>query len=296
MYIEPWRRRNRGDACAFVINKLESFGLRVDPSSRWGTLRRLFFAKDGSSRGLIPFDDPDFEFAVEGQRDLNQISFVFDVLPDDFLAANREKLRLLLRDPNLPQDAFKSSSGRDTQAELYIAAICWRAGLRPVALEEPDVRCVHNGLTFGLAVKRLKKNLDRLRDRVREAASQIQRSNLPGLIVLDVSLVGNPENLRLFDRLPEPLFGQYYRAAMTRFLDTHFGEFYELVRAKNTRGIIVMDSQVRLAGNDDWEHCGMTVGALTEMDDDRGAREFESIWAAIQRGIPNCLGEPSCGV
>ena len=153
MHIEPWKRRNRADAFEFVIGKLESYGLRVDVSSRWGKLRQLFFAADGAPRGIVLPDDPDFELVLEGQRDLNQLSFGFDVFPNDFLSSHLDKLRLLLQDPGLPQDAKKTSHGRNTQAELYAAAICWRAGLCPVTLDEPDVTCTHKEMKFGLAVK-----------------------------------------------------------------------------------------------------------------------------------------------
>jgi hypothetical protein len=46
-----------------------------------------------------------------------------------------------------------------------------------------------------------------LRDRVKDAASQIQRSTLPGLVVLDTALVGNPDNNRLWKPVPEEVFG-----------------------------------------------------------------------------------------
>ncbi len=291
MSVESWQRRNRGEACEFVIKKLEGFGLRVDASSRLGTLRRLFFEKDGTPRGIIPRDDADFEFALEGQRDLNQLSFAFDVLPNDFLRAHTSRLRLLLKDPSLPQDASKSSCGRDTQAELYAAAICWRAGLSPVTLDEPDVRCTHRDMTFGLAVKRLKKNQNRLQDRVKDAASQIQRSKLPGLVVLDTSLVGNPANNRLWQPVPQEVFGASYKLAMDSFFVRYVDSFRDWVRGKGVRGIVVMDSQIRLAMDGQWEHCGMNAGILTEVYNMRRRKEFESLWSAMQRGIPNLVAQ-----
>ena len=291
-HIEPCRRRNRADACEFVIGKLENLGLRVDPSSRWGKLRQLLFMADGTPRAMVSPTDPDFESALEGHRDLNQLSFVFDVLPDDFLAAHSDKLRLLLKDPGLPQDAKKTSHGRNTQTELYVAAICWRAGLRPVTLNEPDVRCVHKNMTFGLAVKRLKTNQSRLRDRVKDAANQIERSQLPGLIMLDTSLVGNPENNRLWNPVPCEVFEATYRIAMDVFVTRYIDEFREWVRGRGVRGIIVMDSQLRLAPDGDWEHCGMTAGIQAELFNKRRGREFESLWSALRWGIPNLADHP----
>jgi hypothetical protein len=289
MHIEPWKRRNRADGCEFVIGKLESYGLRVDVSSRWGKLRQLFFAADGTPRGIVPPDDPDFELVLEGQRDLNQLSFVFDVFPNDFLSGHLDKLRLLLQDPGLPQDAKKTSHGRNTQAELYAAAICWRAGLRPMTLEEPDIRFTHEGAVCGLAVKRLKNNVARIEDRVKDAASQIERSKVPGLIVLDTSLVLNPSNERILMPVPEEAFERSYKKAMNWFLSSLHENLQRWIRGKGVLGIVVMDSQIRVANDGEWEHCELTVSIHTEQLDQRRQREFDSIWSALERGIPNLV-------
>jgi hypothetical protein len=78
--------------------------------------------------------------------------------------------------------------------------------------------------------------------------------------------------------------------AMDVFVMRYIDEFREWVRTKGVRGITIMDSQLRLAADGEWEHCGMTAGILTEMFNRRRGREFESLWSAIQRGIPNLVG------
>ena len=113
-------------------------------------IRRLFFDKDGLPRGTITPADPAHDSAVEAQRDLNQVAFIFDVIPETELANQVEKLQLVLNDPVLPQDAERASTGRDTQSELFAAAICWNAGLLPVTLDEPDVRCICSGVILAL--------------------------------------------------------------------------------------------------------------------------------------------------
>jgi hypothetical protein len=65
--------------------------------------------------------------------------------------AHRENLKFragvkkLLQDAALPQDNNSNTPGRDTQFELYVAAICLRAGLLPVFYDEPDIVCVVEG-------------------------------------------------------------------------------------------------------------------------------------------------------
>ena len=143
-------------------------------------------------------------------RDLNQLAFIFDVMPQAELCNLVEKFRLVLNDPVMPQDAVRST-GRETQSELYTAAICWNAELLPVTIEEPDVQCSCDGTTFGLAVKRLKKNVDRLQDRIKEAAEQIERAAQPGVAVIDSSLVLNPDNERMWSQIDDAEFGMLTR-------------------------------------------------------------------------------------
>jgi hypothetical protein len=96
MFLEPVKSRTRRDACDFVVGKFESFDFRVDPSSRFGKLRRLFGAGDGQSGDIIPPDHPDYEIVLEGHRDLDVLAFVFDVLPDSFLGGHKDKLQVVL--------------------------------------------------------------------------------------------------------------------------------------------------------------------------------------------------------
>ena len=85
-------------------------------------------------------------------------------------------------------------------------------------------------------------------------------------------------------------FRRDLKMAMDVFVMRYIDEFREWVRTKGVRGITIMDSQLRLAADGEWEHCGMTAGILTEMFNRRRGREFESLWSAIQRGIPNLVG------
>lgn len=289
MAADTLPRRTLGEQLDFVLSSFESLGLPPNPSSRWGRMRRLFFDKDGLPRGTITPADPAHDSAVEAQRDLNQVAFIFDVIPETELANQVEKLQLVLNDPVLPQDAERASTGRDTQSELFAAAICWNAGLLPVTLDEPDVRCICSGVIFGVAVKRLKKNIDRLRERIKDGATQIERSKLPGIIVLDTSFVLNPGNKRIWQPFDEAEFGCLYRQEIKRFIDKRHDDWQRWVRGKGVRGIIIIDSRIRLTPDGGWEHSGMTYSVPTVRFNQRRRREYDELWSALEGGIPHLV-------
>jgi len=107
-------------------------------------------------------------------------------------------LRRLVGDKVLPQDDPDQSPGRDAQCELFVAALCLKAGLKPVFNESPDVRCEMHNQIFGVAVKRIKAQPERFdrrfEQRMRQAARQIANSGLPGIIAADISQSLNPTN------------------------------------------------------------------------------------------------------
>lgn len=73
--------------------------------------------------------------------------------------------------------------------------MCAKAGLRP-RFAEPDLLCDFGGQTWGLAVKRV-KSLAMLKERFDSAATQIDRADVAGFVVADLSAARNPDNVRI---------------------------------------------------------------------------------------------------
>ena len=147
-------RRTRSENATFVVESIKALGLRVPAGSR---VMQMYRTLTDEGRPLIQPADPDFETALEAERDLQVLAFAFDVAaahPTD--QKFRDLVKLTLGDSVLPQDNRKQSKGRDFQFELFIAAICQNAGLLPVDRKEPDVTCAVQGVTYGLAAKRVK--------------------------------------------------------------------------------------------------------------------------------------------
>ena len=199
--------RTRSEMSSFVIATIEAEGVRVPPSSRLRRMHHLYH----SGIGTIGLDHPEYEIALEGERDMQLLAFAFDQLAGtESSDAYGDRLKKLVRDSVLPQDDRMKSPGRDAAFEIYVGAVCTAARLLPVRWEEPDVSSVLDEIKYGFAAKRL-KSLGQLRKRVRDAVYQIDRCGLPGVVVLDLALAFNPANRRI-RQMHDAIFWSEYEA------------------------------------------------------------------------------------
>ena len=266
---------------SFVIATIESEGIAVPPSSRLRRMHDLYH----SGVGTIEPHHPDYEIALEGERDMQLLAFAFDQLTE--LESSREYqglLKKLVSDSVLPQNDRRNSHGRDAAFEIYAAAVCTAARLLPVVFEEPDVSCVLDGTKYVLAAKR-PKTIAKLQRRVSEAVKQIARSGLPGMVVLDVGLAFNPDNHRI-RRMAETMFWSGYEANFNVTWSEHQSKVQEIMARADVLGIIVHDYHVRQQ-DDGWQLAGMTIRipAVTRTADEQ--RLFDRLSTLYTYGLPN---------
>ncbi len=165
--------QTRVEQAAYVVERVQSLGVRIHPASRLMLMLRTL------EKGHIDYDDRRFPIALESIRDMYQLRLIVNQM-----GAHRDNPKFrtsvekLLKDAALPQDGSSNTPGRDTQFELYLAAICLRARLLPVDYDEPDITCDVEGLKFGIAAKRL-KSLDRFEDRVKEGMIRFGEQSSP---------------------------------------------------------------------------------------------------------------------
>lgn len=277
-------KRSYRDGAEFVINSLDKLGITPHPESRLMRMYRIL-AAPGDRSNIITPADTEFETALEGIRDLTQLEFVFDHLDLQSLGGVViERLRKTIKDPVLPQDNTELSPGRDTQFELYVAALCSASNLQPVTFEEPDITCMANGVKFGIAAKRL-KNATNLEHHARKAAKQIQDCGFPGIIAIDTTIALNRENNRITSKMSDRQCAAIHKEALRRFVHRHYLGILEWVRAKNVRGIVIHDHQVRFDG--DWILWGMTFWVETTRGNMRRSREAAMFHEAYVRGLAN---------
>ena len=277
------RGRTRTENAEFVIERIKALDLSPNSQSR---LMKMHSAMTNHTR-LIPPDDPRFETALEAERDLQVLGFVFEQAEMHPTGAEFQRLvKNALKDSLLPHEDRSQSKGRDAQFELFVAAICQKAGMLPVAREEPDVTCHVGDIKFGIAAKRI-KNLTNLEKRVREAAHQIENARFPGIIVLDTCVALNPHNKRITTPIPDEQFGPLYNKAINRFVKNYYDNFQDWVRRKGVRGIVIHDLQVRFKPNGEWSLEGMTKFVNPASKNNRRKREFAMFTKQYKTGLPN---------
>jgi hypothetical protein len=160
--------------------------------------------------------------------------------------------------------------------------------MEPVEHAEPDVQCMVGNQRFGIAVKRV-KNVKRLEERVRGAAKQIERCNLPGIIALDVSLALNPGNKRVWHPMSDETFRDLYHVAIHKFIELHHDDLQEWVRRRGVRGIVFHDHQVRLGVDGHWWLESMTYRLCTARVNQRRNCEFAAFEGQYVRGLSNLV-------
>ncbi len=278
--LEP---RTRQQLNAFVIASIEAAGVRVPPSSRLKRMHDLLVADEG----MIEPSDPEFETALEAERDMQLLAFVFDQLaaaePND---EYRRLVKKVVDDSVLPNHDRTQSVGRNAAFELFVGAICTSAQMLSVAWEEPDVTCVFDGIKYAFAAKRL-KSVNSLLARVRKAVEQIDRSGLPGVIALDTCLAFNPNNVRISEPLPDAVFMSRYWKALRNLWSEHQAKVQKVIARADVLGLLVHDYQVRFQTNRQWALAGMTmrVPALARSTADQ--RRFDELATLYTYAMPN---------
>jgi len=273
-------RHTRTEAAAYVIAQFQTLGL--EPPSRLVEMHRVL------SRGHIPFKDPDFFTALESLRDLHQLLFIFEQL---HIHRNNPRFRdvakHLLNDSVLPQHD-QDSPGRDHQFELYLAAICQKAGLVPVDYEEPDITCFVEGTKFGIAAKRLKsRHTSQLEKHVRKGAAQLKQQGLPGIVALDLSLSRNQSNRPIISQIQSQMYLMIADAKNRQFREKHGDDIRRWIAGTGVRAVLVIESTLRLRPDRQWWHNGILSWVPTTFDDEQPDALFEAFYDGFLKGVPN---------
>jgi hypothetical protein len=279
--------QTRAEQAAYVVEKLRAFGVRVNPASRLGQMSQLLRRGDGR----IEWDDcRRFPVALESIRDMYQVRLIVDTMEnyrDD--PTFRASVQKMMKDAALPQCSGDETPGRDTQFELFLVAICLRAGLLPVDYSEPDIVCVADGQKFAIAAKRL-KSLDRFEARVKEAADQIGRSKLPGVIAIDWTIARNPGNEPITSGLRSQLSPVVNHLRTREFYAERGQDILRRLKGSGALAILTFEYVYRVnADSTGWIHDGsMEWFGLTDGDEVYG-QALATFMEGFKRGAPNLI-------
>ena len=276
---EPQTRREQAE---YVVERLTDFGVRINPSSRIGRMLQILRRPE-----IIEPDDPVYPIVLESIRDMYQLRLIVDTMD-----AHRESREfrvaadLLRKDLALPQDERKDTPSRNHQFQLYVAARCTNAGL-PTRHEEPDVTCDVEGTMFGIAAKRL-KTIGALDENVKDAANQIRRAGIPGIMALDLTLAQNPTNRRITSSLESQLYVHLSHRKYNHLFDKNAERIRQLVAGKGVLAVWVFESTLRLMKDRTWSHdCwSFWFGTTKNEKEDRLLGQFQ---AGFLSGEPNLI-------
>ena len=127
--------------------------------------------------------------------DIDDLTNIVETLCGSSLQGWRSSISSVLSGGLLRTDEIKHSRARDTQFELVLATMLARAGYHP-RLEEPDLVVEIRGREIGIAAKR-PRSRPKLQHVAKRAGHQIVRSNIPGIVAMDATIVANPEDKHL---------------------------------------------------------------------------------------------------
>ncbi len=275
--------RPLSESAKYVIDSFKSFGIDVPENSRFIQMYKSVCNENVTSRGLILEDDPNFDIAIEAQRDLRQLEFIFEQINNDVQKANYGPvLKQIIKDSVFPQNDKLYSPGRNAQAEAFVFAVCRNAGMNPL-FEEPDVTCKFNGKKYGIAVKRI-KNLSKVKTRLVEGKTQIHQSNLPGIIFVEVTIAMNPQNYNIFTNGDERIVKEWWIREMRR---TTYSVLKD-VQNEKVRGIFLHSCCPVRFPDGLYLLRGMTYGISTA-NNEKQEEEWKQFKDKFVEGLPNLI-------
>ena len=265
----------KAERAAWVLDQVSSLGLTPKPNCRLLEMKRVL------DRGHVSFDDPEFWIALEAERDMTHLAFVFEQLQRH---PNKKEFRRhvkhLLNDSSLPQENLTNSPGRDKQFELYLAATCQNAKLLPIGFGEPDVTCVVNGEPFGIAAKRL-KNIENVDKRIHEAVDQFTRAKIPGVVALDLSFAWNRTNRVLVSQIESQMYLMVLHQRAHQFFEKRQDELNRILATTQVRAFVVFDFAARLRPNQQWGLDGLTSWFNPEVQDPQFNSFYDKFFQAV---------------
>lgn len=211
-----------GDKLNELITILENYGLSIKAGSRLFRYRRIL---DALKKERI--DDLPKNFTL---KHFHQISIEIHQLYTGIIELKEspsflewsKKLTFLISGTELPE-IDTNYSARNYQFELYVAGLLKKSGIEPVC-EEPDIQIKNDDLAFGVAVKR-PNSFKKLDENLRKARNQIVETDIPGLIIIDVTRISNQPNYVAYSDSISSVTDH-----LIKFLDLFFDKNYNSMR------------------------------------------------------------------
>ena len=275
-------RRTLQEAANFIAETLKEFD--IVSSNRF----QKMIAPFASGNNTIEPEDKQFLAARAALRDLRILEFCIDNLRWNIdEAILKSKLQEVVKEPLSPADKPSGGTrGRNTQAELFVAAICQKARLFP-KFEEPDLLIrMPNGGDLAIAVKRPQSE-SKLNKLIREAIEQIRRSGYPGVIVVDGSLMANPQNHELRGNIPADVVTDAAKIYVQELARQGMAFRKRRLKGVELVAIVFQFHVLQYRSGNDWGLISVTIPLNPNKSNSRRTEMFERFEKAFSKGLPD---------
>lgn len=173
----------------WAIARYSSLGLKLPPGNRLQRARKFLSQFAGTETPLTLDDEEQLRRIVESTQSCFEhylIARSTGTHSGQLPAEHVRKIEESLTGADTA-DEDANSIGRDTQFELFVAAVLTMGGAS-VRIAEPDLQVLYEGDEVGLAAKRVKR-LNKLRRRCKDAVAQIERVGRRGFIAVNADLL-----------------------------------------------------------------------------------------------------------
>ncbi len=190
-------------------------------------------------------------------------------------------------------DSGESTPGRDTQFELFLAAIAARAGLTVDRFGSAgaDWILTTRAGRWSIEAKRI-KNFNKLEKHVRKGAKQIATSKVRGLIAVDISLATNPECSPLSGFVPDSdiikahkdrtnALGKKWQGPIAKWIGSASVGFVLLHES------VIIPAQGSRAGHEPWGLTGLWSKVDVIASDSSSRQHYDDLWHLFHVALPN---------
>lgn len=246
------------------------------------------------TEGIVQDSHPDWCIFVQSLKDVQEYWFMIEVLGEDLTRPPfLNRFAPSLKDSPHPADSGADTLGRNTQFELFLAAIAKRAGLM---VSHPggagaDWILSTSQERWSLEAKRI-KNFAKMKRHIGNAASQIIRSQIGGVIAIDISLACNPGCKPLSRFLPDIEIAKTHGDRIDAFVDEYRKSIVGGLGSANVGFVLLHDFVIRpaLATAPVRESWGLIElwGKMDILATDSVRRpHYDDLWQLLEMAMPN---------
>jgi hypothetical protein len=270
---------------ATVRARLAQLRLPMTPGDRLSQMADLFTGPEGN---LVPIrtTSPEFRVVLEAAREFALLEYTLNHWPFDLNDGRAlVMLRHSIQDPLLEWDKTKPARGKSLQLELFVTAMCHRAGLGPVKLGVPDVQCVVRERPFGIAVKRALSPND-VPELIREAAEQVHATGDRGLLFVDISCAFSQRFGFVTRPMTDAESAELHAAWVRKCVEPLYGSLKRAVHGQQTIGVYFWSCFLRFAPAVGWQPEALLMDVDTSQENRSHRRLFTALRGTLAEAYP----------